>query len=582
MLHWIAPSTLINIAKQFPLYIRTLQHLRTTQILALLRKRFVPSRMRGLQVQTVHLRAGVKLHSPIPYRSSQKGDQLFCFLNQEKRCPNGHIDWIAKDMPKLWRYNLHYFDYLFDSGRSYDASVSAISDWLSTNSAGTGDGWEPYTLSLRIVNWIKFFLCNESTIQQEWLLSLYEQALWLEGNLEYHILANHFLKNGVALFFVGLYFEGVDADRWLQKGYEILCTQLEEQFLADGGHYERSPMYHSICVVDYLDVLNVMKGSKAVRMFDAERRFKHRIDQALDFLHDICLPDGEIPLFNDSAFRIAPSPSDIMTYAKQVSAYSPPVLTNDLSTKEKRDTGYYVIRDGTNMMIIDCGAVGPEYQPGHAHADTLSFELAVNGQRIIVDSGVHDYEPGFRRAYLRSTKAHNTVCVDRQDQSETWGVFRVARRAKPLPVRLMGQTETRVRFEGAHDGYSRLPGRLIHKRIIDYTSPGEWVVSDTLEGKGIHTIESYIHVHPSYRVCLASESAEVRDQTDQIVLTISVAPNLKPVIQEGLYCPEFGKALPCSTLVMGYRGAVPVTLQYQMNAPLRGGCCANGQDRSNG
>ena len=51
------------------------------------------------------------------------------------------------------------------------------------------------------------------------------------------------------------------------------------------------------------------------------------------------------------------------------------------------DTGYYGYRQGGDSLIVDCGPVGPDYQPGHAHCDTLSYELHVGGVPIVVDSG---------------------------------------------------------------------------------------------------------------------------------------------------------------------------------------------------
>ena len=173
-----------------------------------------------------------------------------------------------------------------------------------------------------------------TAIQEEWLQSLYKQALWLEKNIEYHILANHYLKNGVALFFAGMYFEGVDADRWIKKGLKILREELEEQFLADGGHYERSPMYHSICVIDYLDVLNLAQNSQAAIPAEETAQFRQRVTASLNFLNDICLPDSEIPLFNDSAFGIAPTPSQIFDYARRVIGYEPPVRPTGLAIYE--------------------------------------------------------------------------------------------------------------------------------------------------------------------------------------------------------------------------------------------------------
>ncbi|MDE3052050.1 MAG: heparinase II/III-family protein, partial [Nitrospirota bacterium] len=193
----------------------------------------------------------------------------------------------------------------------------------------------------------------------------------------------------------------------------------------------------------------------------------------------------------------------------------------------------------------------------------------VNGQRVIVDSGVYDYEPGPRRIYARSTKAHNTLCIDHLDQSETWGVFRVARRAYPLWGRLTWDGGKRATFEGAHNGYARLPGRLIHKRVIDYISSGDWTVHDTVEGSGTHTIESYLHIHPAYKVGLTGRSADVQDCMGQVILTIALAPNAEVKIEPGWYFPEFGKELPNSTLVMTYRGEVPVILTYRMTKSLQ-------------
>lgn len=555
--------------KRLLLYARTLVHLRPGQVLALIRKRALPSRTWVPQVQKLRVRPGVGLSPCVPHSQLPGGDHSFCFLNQEKSFPSGHIDWTSKDMPKLWRYHLHYFDYLFHAGRSHAANVHVISDWIAKNSPGTGDGWEPYTLSMRIVNWIKFFLWNEVAVKEEWLQSLHKQALWLEKNVEYHILANHYLKNGVALFFAGVYFDGVDADRWLRKGREILRSELDEQFLPDGGHYERSPMYHALCVVDYLNVLNLMGGSKLTFIFEESSHFKSRIDQALDFLHNICLPDGDIPLFNDSGFRVAPPPADILAYANKICSYKRPLTANGLTVKEMPHTGYYVLRDGADMMVIDCGAVGPDYQPGHAHADTLSFELAVNGERVIVDSGVYDYEPGPRRIYARSTRAHNTVQIDGKNQSEVWGVFRVARRAYPFCASLKSDGSGHATFEGAHDGYARLSGKLVHTRGIDYISPGEWTVRDTVDGSGTHTVESCLHIHPAYRVDIVGRSAEVRNRMGHLILIITPALNTEIAIEQGWYFPEFGKELPNSTLVMTYRGALPVTFTCRMTKTLQ-------------
>lgn len=563
---WMLSLNPLLVMTRLLLYANTLRYLRASQLFALIRKRLIPSTRRVPQVTEVRLRPGVGVAlAPHPTHQSDK-PYTFQFLNRERCFPDGRIDWRCADLPKLWRYNLHYFDYLKEEGRPLTEQSAVISHWIAHNPPGAQDAWEPYTLSLRVVNWITFFLRTRDPLPAEWLYSLYAQVLWLEDDLEDHLLANHYLKNGVALFVAGLYFEGGDAERWLALGRRILSAELEEQFLADGGHYERSPMYHAISLLDYLDVLNFMQNSRAGLSFQEEPHIVSRMRDALAFLDDICLPDGDIPLFNDAAIGIAPPPADILAYGQRLTGYARKSIDAGVKTIQKPQTGYYVIREGSDMMIIDCGPVGPDYQPGHAHADTLSFELAVDGRRVIVDSGVYDYEPGPRRQYARSTNAHNTLSIDGLDQSETWGVFRVARRAYPLYARLTQPGAQPVKFEGAHDGYRRLNGHLTHSRTVDYDTHGRWQVQDTVEGTGEHTIESRLHVHPDLLVELTRETIQIRDERGQMILTISPTANVETRIEQGWAYSEFGRERANSTILMTYRGAVPVSLGYRMHS----------------
>jgi uncharacterized heparinase superfamily protein len=555
--------------KPLLLFVRTLVYLRPTQVLAQILKRVRRSPTQGPHIHELRLRPGVGFSPCLPPARLSSSHHSFSFLNQEWTFPSGAIDWAIKDMPKLWRYNLHYFEYLFDAGRSQDCKVHLISDWIAKNPPGIGDGWEPYTVSLRIVNWIKFFLEHDKALQESWLQSLYQQALWLEKNVEYHILANHYLKNGVALYFAGMYFEGVDADRWIKKGLNILREELKEQFLADGGHYERSPMYHSICVSDYLDVLNLVQSSRTAVKLDEVTQFRRTVTACLNFLHVMCFPDQEIPLFNDSAFGIAPSPSQIFSYAKRVMGYETPATFGGVELYEQSESGYYICRNGDDMFVIDCGPIGPDYQPGHAHCDTLSYELAIDGQRVIVDSGVFDYELSSERAYARSTRAHNTVVVDGEEQSEMWGVFRVARRAKPLRAVFTKQVNGAVKFEGGHDGYKRLPGKPIHRRQLSYDGQGSWVITDMLEGKGVHRMESYVHIHPDFHVVRIGACIGIVAPTGRTIAIIERLGSWEPRLEQGWYFPEFGLKHKNHVIVFYGSHETPFSLSYRIQKAVR-------------
>jgi uncharacterized heparinase superfamily protein len=116
--------------------------------------------------------------------------------------------------------------------------------------------------------------------------------------------------------------------------------------------------------------------------------------------------------------------------------------------------------------VLDAGPDGARCQPGHVHADALTFELWVDGARAIADYGVASYEPGASRDETRSTRAYNTVTVDGHDSAEVWHAFRAGRLAKVQRCAVM-PTPAGVRVEAAHDGFTWMPGAPVHVRAVE-------------------------------------------------------------------------------------------------------------------
>ena len=406
------------------------------------------------------------------------------------------------------------------------------------------DAWEPFPLSLRIVNWIKYFLAlgDQAVIASPWLDSLYDQTLWLEQSIEYHLLANHYFKNGKALIFAGLYFAGNDADRWLRKGLKIVGAELAEQILPDGGHFERSPMYHAMILEDCLDLLNLGLGTGDRGL---NQKLMKKIRSMLRFLGGMIHPDGEIVLFNDAALGIEPTYAVLADYFERLTGEK--AKAPDTPYWSFPETGYFVMapREG-DRLIIDCGPIGPCYQPGHAHCDMLSFELSLGGRRVIVDSGCGRYLAGELRSYQRGNAGHNTVTVDNQDQSEVWGAHRCARRARPLSPSLERLADGALRFTGAHDGYRRLPGAPLHRRMV--TWHGKTIrIEDEISGTGRHQLESRLHLHPDCRLKHNGDSYTI--SLDGInVARIRQIGSAPLDVREGWYSPEFGVRLPCAVI----------------------------------
>ena len=235
-------------------FLRTVRYMRPVQVYGRLWLRLNPARpdLSPPPTQRPSIRPWVG--PPLRNVSMLDADR-FRFLHSDGRVQSA-ADWNAPAHDKLWLYNLHYFDDLNAPG-SADRTPwhrQLIDRWVHENPPGVGNGWEPYPTSLRIVNWIKWALAGNE-LAPAWRHSLAVQTRWLRRHVEWHLLGNHLFANAKAMVFAGLYFSGDEAQEWLDKGLSILKRELPEQVLADGGHFERSPMYHSIILEDLLDMI---------------------------------------------------------------------------------------------------------------------------------------------------------------------------------------------------------------------------------------------------------------------------------------------------------------------------------------
>lgn len=201
---------------------------------------------------------------------------------------------------------------------------------------------------------------------------------YLEGNLETYILGNHLFSNAKSLVFAGLFFEGEEAAHWLAKGLALLRREMAEQILPDGGHFERSPMYHCMILEDLLDLINLTKiywGTAGAACKGFIPSWEEAGRRMLAWLHGMCHPDGEIALFNDAAFGVTPSPAELKGYALRL-GLGPAVSPRDGIT-HFAESGYVCLQGEGAVVILDVGILGPDYLPAHGHADTLSFELSL-------------------------------------------------------------------------------------------------------------------------------------------------------------------------------------------------------------
>lgn len=366
-------------------------------------------------------------------------DNSFSFLNEVVAFGSVYeINWNHDANGKLWAYNLNYFEFLHLKKLSVSYRLALLHDYYSKRKLLT-HGVEPYCISLRNVN-IIFFMVENHIKEPKFDSLLWTHYKLLQNNLEYHLGANHLLENACSLVIGGIYFE----DQSLYtRGSVLLQNELNEQFFQDGGHYERSPMYHAILLVKLLDVLNVLIHNS--RFEDQEKlvcEIRNVTARMLGWIIQMSV-NGIIPAFHDSTniqkFKIV----DILQYSERLHVLSKMVSLQD-SNYRRYDVDYFCI-------IVDVGSAFPSYQPGHYHAGIFSFVLFSGHKPLIVDPGVSTYKNNTRRHLERSTSMHNTVVVNGVNQSEVWSSFRVARRAN---VNI--DSESKDGLSAFHTGYRRL------------------------------------------------------------------------------------------------------------------------------
>ncbi len=483
------------------------------------------------------------------------GAFVFEFLNETGRVQTAE-DWRDPRRTKLWLYNLHYFDDL--NAQSATARTAwhraLISRWVTENPPGFGNAWEPYPTSIRIVNWVKWALAG-NRLEPEWVQSLAVQTRWLRRRLEWHLLGNHLFANAKALIFAGLFFDGDEAREWLQLGLRILHKEIPEQILADGGHFELSPMYHAIILEDLLDLVNAggawpggLPGKMVEEWFPVASHM-------MRWLEGLSHPDGDVAFFNDAAFGIAPTHADLKAYANRLNVAAPISIQNS-PVSLFPESGYVRLERGDAVALLDVARVGAPYLPGHAHADTLSFELSLFGNRVIVNSGTSQYGLGTERLRQRGTAAHNTLTVNGHDSSEVWSGFRVGRRARPFDLRITDVDETAI-VNCSHDGYQKLPGRPVHNREWRLRSNCLCVI-DRVSGTFEQAIARF-HFHPT--VELLPEQA-LRLPTGECAQW-SVDGGT-PRIVHTLWHPEFGASQSNRCLEIEYeRPEISFTLRWR-------------------
>lgn len=448
--------------------------------------------------------------------------------------------WNAPEASHLWNFNLHYFEYCVPlaarfarTGDVADAELfkRLAGSWMDACEYPRGDAWHSYTISLRLVNWLICLdlfgdsLAGDGEFVGRLSKSMYRQYRHLLTNQEKHLLANHYFENLKTLVICALAFGEDDVLAEVERDYLV---QLDEQVLPDGVHYERSMMYHKLILEGMLRVGLAYRSAGK----DASGGIAEKAKQMLDAMASIERGMGKTPFFNDSADGVAKECGSLVSACRVVYGFEP-----DNTKTAFPDSGFYKLYDGNAALIFFAGEPGPRYMLGHAHCDLLSFELAVAGKPVIVNSGTYAYQSELR-PYFRSTAAHNTAVVCGEEQMECWAEHRVAR----------GVSDARVEEVDGHRIVASFHNCMgsFHRRSIELRN-GVLTVADWADKTDAEVVQHFHFVSKGSRESLEPLEGDT-------VLACAVA-----------YSPEFGVIEEISDLEVVGRSAAASRLIYGMN-----------------
>jgi Heparinase II/III-like protein/Heparinase II/III N-terminus len=458
--------------------------------------------------------------------------------------------------------------------------------WQRENPYPIGINWaSSLEVAFRCLSWIwTFFLLQECPLftretRRRWLAMLNLSGRHIETYLSTYFSPNtHLLGEALALLYLGTPFCLPSSERWQDLGWSILLREAARQVREDGFYFEQSTYYHVYAIDMFLHarILAAKNGSAIPNEFD---RTLQRMLDALLVLGRAGVPpmfgdDDGGRLFNPRRIRaehmldplatgavlygrgnfksLAGSPCEEMIWllgAEGLASFeSLPCTQPSTDSMALANSGFYLMTDAQSeqQLVIDAGPLGSG-SGGHGHADALSVWLVRNGRNLLRDSGTLEYVgEGSERSRLRSTGAHNTLRVDRQDQAKTSGPFSWESSPEVKTRRWITGQQFDL-LEAEHDGFSHLSSPVTHRRVVFHRKDAFWLVRDVVEGSGRHEIELAWHIGAGLSQDVADIDVFVGDRQKLAILTPESHGWQRRLVYEN-WSPTYGCAEPAPVL----------------------------------
>lgn len=439
-------------------------------------------------------------------------------------------NWENKSVNKLWEYNFFYFDFLFQKNLIVNKKVSLdlIKRWINISyKKEKHTMWDSYPTSIRLINLVKFCMYNK--INSKYINeSIYNHLFHLKDNLEYRLGANHLLTNLIALNCAKFFLE--IKDNKYKKLEKMLHNEINNQF-QNNLHFEKTPTYHNT-LTEQLIIYGLVK-----KIYDHKpsNKFLIFLNKLISISKNISHPDGKLAFFNDTNY-------DSLNY-KQLELLFKKNFKIITKSKYVNESSYPFLKKKNIFIITKCCGPEPWFNPGHSHADSLSFEVSINNERFLINKGISTYENNDLRFLQRSTESHNTIKINDKNSSAVWSSFRVGKKSKVFNIKI---DKKNYLISASHNGFSSFLKTIIHNRT--WKLKDEYLsINDEISGK-FKNFKIYYHFSPN--VNILKKNNLIKFQINKIKGTISFSNANNISIKNSFFYPRFGIQKRIQSLVV--------------------------------
>ena len=491
--------------------------------------------------------------------------------------------------------------YRFTSEEKYARTViEHITDWIEENPLMYSINWGcAMDVGIRAVNWmwalslIHGYKASHSCLGRI-KKSLYQHGWFIYHNLEGSNLGynnNHYFSDIVGLLHIALLFKSdKDAGNWLGFAIKTFFRETRLQVLPSGMSYEGSTNYNRLVLELVMTSVILMKRNG----IDAPPDVLYRLESMFDFLLKLTMPDGTMPIVGDQDNgRLLPfgiedlndhryllsvgamlfNRGDFKRESTGYNIYSAllagkkdefnRVTEHDYLKRSEllRDAGFALMRKDDNYLLFNVDNQGMYRDSGtgmsHTHCDWFSFVLCAKGVPFIIDPGSYVYSSDAdARNLFRSTKMHNTVVVDGNNQVDfneklLWDM---KRKATPV-INLWVNNEKEDIIDCTHDGYKWLGEKIIHNRNLRFDKYSEsWDIQDIVIGAENHQIASYFHLDPRIRVTLSGKCATLESNGVKLFMEFQINGEYAVELYEEKNSKGYGQITCSHALVLIVEG----------------------------